>query len=306
MVYSIAGGKDGLWLGRQRGGLTHLRRSGDSFTSETYTQAQGLPQNSVYAVHQSVDGTVWDGTLNAGLASFKEGSFKTYTTANGLASNTISSIADGSDGTMWFGTPNGVNAFSHGQWRVYTSSDGLPPGAANCLLQDSEGVLWVGTANGLAFIRSGSVLLPREIPEALREENLGIEEDKTGGLWIATASHVLRVSREKLFSPVVSPEDVRDYGLADGLRAMEGVKRHRSVVADTLGRIWFSTNGGLSFVDPARTIGSSIPALVHIEGVTADGRQINLGSSIRIAAPHQRITIAYTGLSLSVPSRVRF
>ena len=53
VVYSIAGnGKDEVWVGRQQGGLTHLRYSGNSFTAKTYTQADGLAQNRVYAVHR--------------------------------------------------------------------------------------------------------------------------------------------------------------------------------------------------------------------------------------------------------------
>ena len=44
---------------------------------------------------------------------------------------------------------------------------------------------------------------------------------------------------------------MREYGIADGLLALEGVKRHRSVVADARGRIWFSLNRGLSVADPA-------------------------------------------------------
>ena len=53
VVYSITGtGKDDVWVGRQQGGLTHLRYSGNSFTAKTYTQADGLAQNSVYAVYR--------------------------------------------------------------------------------------------------------------------------------------------------------------------------------------------------------------------------------------------------------------
>ena len=52
VVYSIAGtGNDDVWVGRQQGGLTHLRYSGNSFTAKTYTQADGLAQNRVYAVY---------------------------------------------------------------------------------------------------------------------------------------------------------------------------------------------------------------------------------------------------------------
>lgn len=306
VVYSISGGKRELWIGRRQGGLTHVRYEGNSFTTKTYTQAEGLAQNSVYAVHESRDGTVWAGTLSAGLSRFSNGSFKTYTIKNGLGSNSVVSILESSDGTMWFGTPDGLSALSKGQWLMFTSRDGLPPGSVNCLLEDSTGVLWIGTPNGLAFIRSGRVHTLHEVPESLRDQIFGIEEDKTGSLWIATANHILRVDRDKVMHDALSDTDVRQFGLADGLRSRQGVKRHRSIVADSLGRIWLSTNGGLSLVDPIPMAVSSPPALVHIEGLSADGRPINFEQGVRISAPHQRVTLNYTGLSLSVPARVRF
>jgi ligand-binding sensor domain-containing protein len=307
VVYSITGGKGDLWVGRQRGGLTHLRDLGSSFSTETYTQNDGLAQNSVYAVHQNRDGSVWAGTLSAGVSNFHDGKFTTYTTQNGLASNSVASIAEGSDGTMWFGTPNGLNAFSGGRWRVYSSRDGLPPGTVNCLLPDSEGVLWIGTANGLAFFDSGGVIrTPAEEPASLHEQIFGIEEDKTGSLWIATSNHVLRINREKLFGLALADTDVREYGVADGLHSIEVVKRHRSVVADLRGQIWFSTSHGISVINPTRTLESSAPAIVHVEGISADGRRFIIGKQLRIPAPHQRITLGYLGLSLSVPARVRF
>ncbi|HKG23504.1 MAG TPA: two-component regulator propeller domain-containing protein, partial [Blastocatellia bacterium] len=137
VIYSIAGGKDELWIGRRRGGLTRLRPRAGSFEARTYTQAEGLAQNSVYAVHQSRDGTVWAGTLSGGVSRFRDGKFTTYTTANGLASNTITSILEGSDGTMWFATPAGLSALSNGRWQVYSARDGLPSDDVNCLFEDS-------------------------------------------------------------------------------------------------------------------------------------------------------------------------
>jgi signal transduction histidine kinase/ligand-binding sensor domain-containing protein len=306
VVYSISGRQGELWIGRRESGVTHLRYRGDAFTTETYTQSQGLAQNSVYAVRQNRDGTVWAGTLSAGLTRLKNGSFTTYTTANGLASNTIDSILEASDGTMWFGTPNGLSVLSNGHWRTYTSRDGLPPGTVNSLLEDSAGVLWIGTANGLAFLNSGTIQAPREVPESLHEQIYGIEEDKIGALWIATSNHVLRINRDKLLGLTVSDADVREYGFADGLGGLEGVKRYRSVVTDSLGRVWFSTNRGISFINPTRVMASSAPAIVHVEGIAADGRRVDLGDQVRVPAPHQRITLSYTGLSLAVPARVRF
>jgi PAS domain S-box-containing protein len=307
VVYSITGtGKDDVWVGRQQGGLTHLRYSGNSFTARTYTKADGLAQNRVYAVYQSRDGAVWSGTLSGGVTELKNGHFTNYTTTDGLAANTISSIAEGSDGTMWFGTPKGVSAMSQKGWRTYTSNDGLPSEDVNCLLQDSTRLLWTGTAEGLAYINDGRVHVPREVPESLQAPIFGMEEDRNGWLWVATADHVLRVPRNKLLSGVVKAADVREYDQADGLESTEGVKRSRSVVSDSAGRIWFSLSSGLSVVNPSQLNDSSVPALPHIEAITADNNTANLAGLVQIPPSPRRITFEYTGLSLAMPERIRF
>jgi len=306
VVYSVTGDGGELWVGRQRGGLTHLQYRGGTWASETYTQAQGLSQNSVYAVHENHDGTVWAATLSGGVSRLKDGKFSNFTSADGLLSNSVASITEGSDGTMWFATPKGLSAFSNGRWRSFTQKDGLPSEEVICLLEDSTGTLWLGTAKGLAWIRSGTVGAPEEAPDSLREPIYGVEQGRSGGLWIATANRVLRVDRVRLLQGKVSDDDLREYGLADGLRGTEGVKRNRSVVADRFGQIWFSMSRGISFVDPVRAIVSSAPALVHIEGISADGTAIDTQGDVRIPAAHQRVTFSYAGLSLSVPERVRF
>jgi PAS domain S-box-containing protein len=307
VIYSIAGtGKDDIWVGRQQGGLTHLRYSGNSFTAKTYTLADGLAQNRVYAVYRSRDGTVWAGTLSSGVSELKNGHFTNYTTADGLAANTISSIAEGPDGTMWFGTPKGVSAMSQKGWRTYTANDGLPSEDVNCLLQDSTRILWIGTAEGLAYLSDGQVHVPRGVPGSLQAPIFGIEEDKNGWLWIATSDHVLRVPRDKLLSGVVKAVDVREYDQADGLESTEGVKRSRSVVSGSAGRIWFSLSSGLSVVNPSQITDNSVPALPHIEAITADNNTANLAALVRIPPSPRRITFEYAGLSLAVPGRIRF
>jgi ligand-binding sensor domain-containing protein/signal transduction histidine kinase len=307
VVYSITGaGRDDIWVGRQQGGLTHLRHSGNSFTAKTYTQADGLPLNSVYAVYQSRDGTVWAGTLNHGVSELKNNRFTNYSTADGLASDTVSSIAEGTDETMWFGTSDGLSAKSQKGWRTYSAKDGLPSGDVNCLLQDSMGILWIGTAEGLAYLTEGRVRVPHEIPEFLRAPILGVEEDKKGWLWIATADHVLRVPRNKVLSGIVKALDVHEYDQADGLDSTEGEKRSRSVASDSAGRIWFSLGSGLSVVNPSQIDDESVPALPHIEAVTADDNTLNLAASVQIPASPRRIIFEYTGLSLAAPERIRF
>ena len=306
VVYSISGRGDVVWAGRQRGGLTRLRFRNGAIASQSYTEANGLAQNSAYAVYESRDGSVWAGTLNGGVSQFKDGHFTTYTTTNGLASNTVSSILETRDGAMWFATPTGLSSFSNGQWRTYTTVEGLPSPEVNCLFEDSSGTLWSGTSAGLAFFASSRFQVPHESPDVLREQILGMAEDKSGRFWIATSHHVLRVPRDKLLSGVVKAVDVHEYDQADGLESTEGVKRSRSVVSDPAGRIWFSLSSGLSVVNPSQINDNSVPALPHIEAITADNNTANLAAFVQIPPSPRRITFEYTGLSLVVPGRIRF
>jgi signal transduction histidine kinase/ligand-binding sensor domain-containing protein len=306
VVYSIAGRNDDLWIGRQHGGLTHLLPQGTSFRSVTYTQKDGLAENSVYSVYETRDGTVWAGTLTAGVSRVAGGRLTTYNTASGLISNTVNSMAEGTDGAMWFATPAGLSMLSQGHWQSFTTSEGLPSNEANCLLVDSEGVVWAGTAGGLAFRTSSGFQAPRGIRGSLLEPILGIQEGRFGRLWLSTTDHVLRVNTAKLRQGTLGEGDTREYGLADGLRGMEGVRRDRSVVADSSGRIWFSLNRAIAVVDPARLENNPTPAIANIEAISVDGKSINLRDGVHISGGAQRITFAYVGLGLSTPERVRF
>src|SRR5262249_42648355 len=213
-VYSLDGSRGELWIGRQRGGLTRLRYKAGAFTGETYTQAAGLVQNSICAVHTSRDGTIWAGSISGGLSRFKDGKFTTYTAQSGLTSNAVTCILESSDGTMWFGTANGLTSLSKGNWIQCGSMDGLPPGRVNCLSEDSRGYIWIGTDNGIAAFYSGHIQAPREAPPSLREPILGLAGDRNGQLWISTSHHVLRVSSEKLLGGLIADNDIREFGPA--------------------------------------------------------------------------------------------
>ena len=306
VIYSIGGLNDEIWIGGQHSGLTRLQYRDGVVRTRTYTEANGLAQNSVYAVYRTRDGAAWAGTLAGGVSKYLDGHFTTYTTASGLASNTISSLLETRDDRMWFATSNGLSSLSDGYWKTYTSRDGLPSDSVTCLFEDSSGVLWIGTSKGLAFFSSGRIRVPREAPESLRSQVLGIAIDKHGWLWVATSNHVMRIQRDHLVAGPLEPADLHEYGLADGLRSIEGVKRNNSVVPDAHGRIWLSMSRGLSVVDPSQLLNSSVPAIAHVEVISADGNPIDIGDSIRIPASRKKITFSYSGLSLAAPQRIRF
>jgi PAS domain S-box-containing protein len=306
VVYSITGDGNELWVGRQRRGLTRLHYSAGRMTARTYTISDGLPENSVYAVYRSRNGSVWAATVNAGLSQFVDGHFMTYSTANGLPSNSITSIGESPNGTMWFGTPNGLVKYSKNQWSALTARDGLPNDNITCLLTDTTDTVWIGTVSGLALLKSGHIKKLDYMPSALRGEILGIAGDNFGNLWVATSDGILSVKCARLLSTTLTESDVREYGLEDGLIGKQGVKRFRSVFADPHGKIWFSTDRGLAVVDPLRADGGSVPVIVHIESLSADGNSLDLEPPLRVPPDTHRLIFKFSGLGLSDPKRIQF
>ncbi|MEP7038888.1 MAG: triple tyrosine motif-containing protein, partial [Acidobacteriota bacterium] len=195
----------------------------------------------------------------------------------------------------------------NGVWRTIRAKDGLPSENIISLLTDSNGVLWIGTAKGLAFIdSSGRLRRVSENPALPDESILGIAEDNSGGLWISTPNHVLRAERNKLLTDQISESDVRQYNLSDGLKSSEGIKRSQTVVADAAGRVWFSLNRGISMVDTERLKNVQIPAIVQIQSISVDGGAVELTDDVRLPAMRQRLVFGYSGLSLTMPERVKF
>ena len=92
---------------------------------KTYTTAEGLADNHVYALVESLDGAIWFGTL--GGVSRYDGTWQTFTSADGLTDNDVYALLESSDGAIWLGTAGGggVSRYQDGKWQTFTSADGL-------------------------------------------------------------------------------------------------------------------------------------------------------------------------------------
>lgn len=305
VIYSIDGGDNEIWVGRQHGGLTRILRRGDTLVTHTYTEKDGLAQDSVYAVHRSPSGTIWAGTVSTGVSVLRASGFETYSTLNGLGSNAVNSIAE-SDGTIWMATPSGLEEYRGGNWTNWTVENGLPSADVRLCFADSQGVAWIATDAGLAYLSGGHVTSLQNLPNQMREQILGITEDQLGFIWFSTSDHVLRVKRETLLTDSLHLADIESYGKSDGLSGIEPVRRERSLVSDSSGRVWISLSRGIAVGDPKLTYRDSLPIRVRIDSVTANGESINLSESSNVPAGTGSMVFNYESDSLFAPGRVRF
>jgi ligand-binding sensor domain-containing protein/signal transduction histidine kinase len=306
VIYSIDGSKDELWLGRERGGLTEFTRRDDKWIARTFTRKDGLGQNSVYTVKRTRDGSVWAGTISGGVSVLRHGEFKTYDANNGLDSNAVFCSLEASDGKMWFASPSGLVSFDGVRWTTHGSTDIEPIPNVRTLFEDAGHVLWIGTAHGLTRFAEGRIRAPHNLPQLLREEVVSIGQDSQGFLWIVTARHVLQVDRTKLLSETLKDGDVLSYGVDDGLIEMEGVRRDRSLVSDSSGRIWISLPHSLAVADVKAARGYRTPVHVRIDSVSLEDAVSRPNQVLDLPHEIRSITFRYSGMNLSLQQHTRF
>ncbi|MGA3098334.1 MAG: two-component regulator propeller domain-containing protein, partial [Bryobacteraceae bacterium] len=96
------------WLLAPGASALDPRKSLTQYSRTTWTQEQGLPQDTIRAIAQTADGYLWLGT-DEGLARFDGYEFLTFDKARAdLPSNSITALAAERGGALWIGTASGL------------------------------------------------------------------------------------------------------------------------------------------------------------------------------------------------------
>jgi signal transduction histidine kinase len=72
------------------------------------------------------------------------------------------------------------------------------------------------------------------------------------------------------------------------------------------GKLWIANQGGIQVLDPDRLSENSLVPPVHIEEIIADRVRVEPATGLMLPPLTRDLEIHYTGLSLSVPQKVRF
>jgi PAS domain S-box-containing protein len=305
--------RDGsLWLGGG-GGLTRYRNG--RFTQ--YPAKGRLSNRWISAINEDDEGLIITTDEMVALR-FKNGevqplTFGGKTTPLSKPGNYTFTIYRDPSGTLWFGTVQGLFKFARGE----------PPDKARqpqvsfpvtSIFDDQRGSLWVGgRAPGLTRfdIRDGRVTHYTEQSGLFDLYPSRVLSDDNGNLWISTSNGIYQVGRNDLDDfadrrvPVVRASH---FGTDDGMKTSEasppgynpGGWRTRD------GKLWFTTQKGLVVFDPNHLRHNDFAPPVIIEEVVVDGNVKSPAKELQIPAGMNRIEFHFTGLSLLIPSRVRF
>src|SRR5690606_3818712 len=205
---------------------------------------------------------VWIGTYQQGLIHYnlKSNSYKFIQAGNGpndLNNNEIFCLTKDYQGNLWIGTNGGgVNILNtkDGTVRKYVGQNrnekaNIEPSNnfVRAFKEDSDRNMWIGSyGSGLSVYNprtQKTTFYDRENSGLPSNYILSIHIDKLGTIWVGTNGNgvgVLRKGANKF--EVISEKD----GLINGVT--------QSIVEADNGKIWFSTNRGLSCYDPQQKI----------------------------------------------------
>lgn len=135
-------GPEEFWIGRESGGLLHMR-SGER---KEFGEADGIETaNSINAACVLRNGDIWFGSNGSGLYYYDGESFTHFNKATGLQSNNVRSIYEARDGAIWVAyRGSGVSVNRFGRWLHYGTRHGLPNTAALRFAEVDGGELWIG------------------------------------------------------------------------------------------------------------------------------------------------------------------
>ena len=252
------------------------------YTRAVWTQADGLPQDSIRAIAQTADGYLWLGT-DEGLARFDGYDFVTFTKDSGaLPGNSVTALASGGDGALWIGTPNGLACYRNRGFTAFTTRDGLPDNFISSVFEDRDGALWIASGIYLSRFEDGKFTnYPAERLLPVRAARI-VYEDRGHTLWVAGVDGVVKLNRGS-FEAVLGPKEmegdivtamIKDRGdrLWIGgtkgliLRTPDGKLRRfdsrdglpdnlvRALWEDRGGNLWVGTNKGLSRLEGGRFV----------------------------------------------------
>jgi len=163
----------------------------------SYTMANSdIPSDYLTSMAvDEVNGKVWVGTLDAGVAYLADRNWYVFNTSNSpLPSNKINGLALGEQGYIWIATDAGLLQFNGGIWNVFNSRNSPLPDdyIESVRLNPNTGEVWLATRKGLIVYKGYSwEIYDSDHPDIEANWVLDVAFEKDNDKWVATLAYGL-------------------------------------------------------------------------------------------------------------------
>jgi len=293
--------EDRLWLGYDDQLYLHSK---NNFAPVKLQGSAGL--GDIVELAESKDGILWAIAATPAHRSLYRIAARTLqATPVSLPAQPEALAADSTDGA-WISLRNG-DVIHQSETAMSTVAHSTTGEWATDIAITLDGTIFAATQTGLTILKNGHYL-PVIVPPGLRcTFRYWLEVDRDGNLWVTSLCGVGKYSVAAIHaieSGSHIPIAPQFFDLHDGAQPTGFVSRDLSFGPD--GRVWLTSQGGLSFLDPAHLPQNSFPPPVYIEDLMADGERYSIQGSLRIPARSRDLQIDYTALSYVVPQKVQF
>ena len=260
--------RNAVWVGTSAG--VHEVDLATQELRDTFTRADGLANEYVFAIFVDSNGNKWFGTNGGGVSRYNNGEWQVLFPMHGLADYWVYSFGQQADGGLWIGTWAGVNYLPPDGGKMKTYFNELVNEWVYGIGVDSQQRVWFGTEGGVSMFDG------QQWHEWTHKDGLGAPNESNLPISLNTglgtrSRHDLNVDSEGqatynpnyIFSLLVDKNDAVWAGTwGGGVSRFDGEAWHNYSSKDGLignvvysiaegedGSLWFGTNHGLSRFD---------------------------------------------------------
>ena len=293
-----------FWFGGE-GGLWHM-------VNGSLTRVE-LPKEMdkawlLSAITQDGTGGVWVSFSRDGLYRLKDGVW----TINGGRSDlpTTGAIAEFSDalGRIWFGCGKTQLAVLDGDHeQTFSAKDGIDIGRILAISgRGSE--IWIGGEFGVQQFDHGRFHTINAVDKESLRGISGIVETANGDLWLNGLGGIIHLRQAEIVEALKNPAYQVSCERFDRRAGLPGrpAPGRPTAVEGTDGRLWFTENNGVVWLDPTQASNNVPPPPVSIQSVSADDKDYAMGQPLKFPARTSNVQISYAAVSLLNPEAIRF
>ena len=282
-------------------------------------RADALPDADVRALAHGADGSLWIGTLHAGLVRYEpeRGRWERFQAASspqapGLWDNSVMAVHEDRDGRVWIGTIGGLNVYERATGRLHKvaardgNNDGLAGDLVRSILETGDGGIWIGTHSGLnrllSYENGHARFRAWRISDGLANDTIyGLLDDRRGRIWASTNRGVLMLDpRNGVIANFIARDGLQGSEFNGGAQARIG--RDRLAFGGTRGLNWLAP----ADIEPSRY---DPPLAFTTVQIGSERRLVDDPAAfreIRLTAEDRVLMLGFAALDFAAPERNRY
>jgi len=249
-VLSICDGGDSRWVYAETG-LWEWKPDPARMTQ--VKKPEGWHQSHMACVNDQGNLLI---AIPEGIKRIVDGKILPFPLSDPLGLSDVTAMVRDREGSLWIGTAShGLIHLHEGRTDRFARSDGLSGDHVIALLESPEGCLWVLTRDGLDRFRDFAIPTV-SVSQGLSTSRVwSVLGARDGSVWVGSSDALHRLSNGQM---TVYP---RGHGLGEYAG---------SLFEDDGGRIWISTNRGLTTFSNGRFTSAGVPISGQVHSITED------------------------------------